>query len=60
MEASHCRLTTRLIFVIHESAVAFRYQEHTLNVVGGISREMIFQVDYVGSWRKISYPESMA
>jgi hypothetical protein len=45
--------------IIHKCTIALGYQEDTLNVICGVPRKVIFEVDDVGARREITDPERM-
>lgn len=60
MESGHGCCTAGLGLVIHESAVALRDEENTLNIVGCITGEVVFQIDDVSTGRQITNPKGVS
>ena len=60
MEPCHCLGACGFGFVVHECAVALGYEEDALNLLGGISGEMILEVCDVGAGRKVADPKCVA
>ena len=51
MESRHCRSTTGLCFVINKGTITLRDEKNTFNVVCGIARKMVLQIDDLGTRR---------
>lgn len=56
MESSHGSGACGIGLIVHKGAVALRDQKHAFDVVGGVTREVIFEVDNVGTRGQVSNP----